>query len=126
MIDVNNIATNVEIITGSDDTDKIFIISKKAKAELLGILDKTEDEIEDKYVDLVVSIIEDMACFKMNTLDKQGITNEKFDVISIEYSNSSNYPTVLLNRIDKLYEKINNKSPNSSQYATISSPFLCK
>lgn len=124
MLNAKNIATNVEIITNAD-IDKIDVLVRKSKTEVLTMLCKNENEIEDKNIYEIEDIIEDITIFKLNTLNKSGIKNEKFDVISIEYLEDVTYPKTLQNKIDKLVNKIN---PNSSyvknKYSTLDSPFL--
>lgn len=124
MIDLNTISSNVETIT-QNDYDKILILAKKAKTELLYQIDKNEDEIEDKYIDIVEDLIEDMTIYKLNTLEKQGIESEKFDVIQINYTENNNYPTILQNKINSFVNKINlTSSSQNFDYATLNSPFL--
>lgn len=123
MLDINLMVANLSVILASEEDDKLYVLCNKAKHEMLYLLEKNEDEIEDKFIPAIQSVIEDMAAFKFNTLPTAGINSEKIDVITTTYSNS--YPQDLQQRINNLVQKINpNGANNTTDYATISSPFL--
>ncbi|OUQ15026.1 hypothetical protein B5E87_00195 [Massilimicrobiota sp. An142] len=122
MIDIQTISSNVEVITGAD-FEKIEIIAKKSKIEILAEIGKEESEIDSKYFDEISSIIEDLTIYKLNTLEVSGIQSQKFDIIQTTYRESTTYPSSLLKQISNIVERINpNSSIKSSGYATISAP----
>lgn len=124
MLDINLMVANLSIILSTDDDDKLYVLCTKARNEMLYMLEKTEDEIEDKFIPALQSVVEDMAAFKFNTLPVAGIQSEKVDVITTTY-NSTAYPQWLQQKINNLVQKINpNGANNTTDYATISSPFL--
>lgn len=125
MLDVNLMVANLSVILASEEDDKLYVLCNKAKDEMLYMLEKNEDEIEDKFIPMLTSLIEDMAAYKFNTLPVLGIQTEKVDVITTTYASSSTYPQDLQNRINNLVQKINpTGSSINMDYATISSPFL--
>ena len=124
MLDINLMVANLSVILATEEDDKLYILCNKAKDEMLYMLEKNEDDIEDKFIPAIQSVIEDMAAFKFNTLPVAGIQSEKIDVITTTY-NSTSYPQWLQQKINNLVQKINPNGANTStDYATISSPFL--
>lgn len=125
MLDINTMVADLAVILATENDDKLYVLCNKAKDEMLYMLEKTEDEIEDKFIPMLTSLIEDMAAYKFNTLPVLGIQSEKVDVITTTYASSSTYPQDLQQRINNLVQKINpNGANNTTDYATISSPFL--
>ncbi|MEL7646982.1 MAG: hypothetical protein AAGU76_02760 [Sedimentibacter sp.] len=92
-----DVLTQIKLITGKTDETIINLLIDKTKQEV-AIYCKTD------YVSAMDNLTVDMVCYKLNTLNTDGISSQSYNGISESYT--SDYPIYIKSQLNAFRKRV--------------------